>query len=68
MKKANVYNHSKCRIEKGTWKLCPRCKGFGAKTGDDDNCHLCRGYGNLWISESGWTRAKYSRLEDSKLC
>jgi DnaJ-class molecular chaperone len=60
---AKVYNQSRRIFEKAKEAKCPRCKGFGGVFPDDDqdNCYLCKGYGFLWMAESGWTRAKYSR-------
>lgn len=61
-----IYNKSKCYMEIAKWSKCPRCKGFGSVLSDRGNtCHLCKGHGNLWKTESGWTQAKYSK--DSQL-
>jgi DnaJ-class molecular chaperone len=64
-----VYNHSRQLVEKAKDEKCPRCKGFGATSHDQDgkNCYLCHGNGHLWVAESGWTRAKYAKMEDSQL-
>ena len=64
-----VYNFSKQLTEKAKDEKCPRCSGFGAIAHDKDgrSCYLCNGHGYLWISQSGWTRAKYSRMENSQL-
>lgn len=63
-----VYNKSKEIIEKAKKTTCPRCKGYGGLSEDHgDNCYLCNGMGLLYLSESGWTRAFYKRLSDSKL-
>ena len=65
---SKVYNKSALFVEPAEWKTCPRCKGAGAIAfKDEDNCPLCNGYGSLWISDSGWTRAKFRKLEDSQL-
>jgi DnaJ-class molecular chaperone len=64
-----VYNRSTLLVEKATMQQCPRCRGFGGCAHDADahDCYLCEGKGRLWISVSGWTRALWKRLEDSKL-
>lgn len=62
-----VYNKSREKVEPAKLTKCPNCKGFGANHGDDDSCYLCNGYGELWISDSGWTRGKYQRIENSIL-
>lgn len=62
---AKVYNKSSQLVESAKWLKCPRCKGFGSNYGDEDNCDVCNGHGSVWITGSGWTRAKYSR--ESKL-
>jgi len=67
MKKSQVFNFSKILVEDAKQKECPRCKGFGGIIGDVFGCHLCNGYGRLWISDSGWTRALHKRLGDSQL-
>lgn len=65
--KSKVYNKSKQLVEVATIASCPRCKGHGASFGDEDACKICKGYGAAWVSESGWTRAKYTRLDKSQL-
>lgn len=62
-----IYNKSKQLVEKAKFKQCPRCRGFGSVLGDDDGCEICNGYGRAWISDSGWTRAKHQKTENSKL-
>ena len=64
-----VYNKSKGITEKAKKVKCPRCRGFGAIVGDEDNCIICNGHGSIWmaISSSGWTRPLYARLDDSQL-
>jgi DnaJ-class molecular chaperone len=64
-----VYNRSKEIIEPAVWRECPRCRGFGGNVTDEYyRCPLCEGKGSLWVarSGSGWTRARYARLYDSK--
>lgn len=65
--KAKVFNHSRQLVEQGAKVTCPRCKGSGRKLTDVDSCYLCKGHGELYMTPSGWTRAKYARLEDSQL-
>jgi DnaJ-class molecular chaperone len=65
-----VYNKSKGQLEKAKKVICPRCKGFGAVINDKvfpNTCFLCKGYGKLWKSESGWTRALYASIAYSQL-
>lgn len=67
---SRVYNKSRCEIEPAKIEICPRCKGFGAVAfHDNDGCTLCNRGGYVWEAKSGsgWTRAKYARLENSKL-
>lgn len=61
-----VYNKSQEKTEKAKSVKCPRCRGFGANHGEE-RCSLCNGYCTVWKSESGWYRAKYAKLEDSRL-
>jgi len=64
-----VYNKSTLLVEKATKKTCPRCSGFGGLFHDDKNCHLCNGYGKLWVSvnKTGWVRAFRAKIENSQL-
>lgn len=62
-----VYNHSSLLVEAAKITRCPRCSGFGGVYGDDGECWVCNGWGRCWVSVSGWTRAKWARLESSKL-
>lgn len=61
-----VYNKSKETIEKAKIVNCPRCNGFGANH-PEEKCSLCDGYCTVWISKSGWYRAKYANIADSRL-
>jgi len=64
-----VYNKSKEKYERAKVEHCPYCKGYGNNFGDDDVCHLCNGYGKLWVSieNTGWTCSFYGRQNRSKL-
>lgn len=65
-----VLNRDTHTIEKAKIKLCPRCKGFGAVVSDPGiRCHLCKGHGSIWVSVtgSGWIRARFDRVFNSKL-
>lgn len=68
---SQVFNKSKVSVENAKKAQCPRCKGFSAVFPRDkeDHCDLCEGKGELWISiyNTGWTRALWKRLGDSKL-
>ena len=52
----SVYNHSSCEMEEGQLILCPKCKGHGREFGDDEECFLCGGFGEVIRSKTGWTR------------
>jgi len=64
-----VDNKSEEKYEPGELKKCPRCKGFGSNSGDEGACYICKGQGTVWLSKtgSGWTRAKWVRIDDSQL-
>lgn len=65
-----VFNKSTLFVEPAKDSQCPRCKGAGRVFSDkDESCHLCHGHGRLWLSTtgSGWTRAKFKKIEDSQL-
>lgn len=62
-----VLNKSKEQFERAKQQKCPRCKGAGQVFKEPDNCTLCNGNGRVWMSTSGWTRAVFSRMENSKL-
>jgi DnaJ-class molecular chaperone len=62
MRKGKIYNHSKCKMEFGEQKICPRCDGFGSTAQDGIRCSICRGIGIVWLSKSGWTRPIYGRV------
>lgn len=62
-----VYNKSTQMEEIAEKITCPRCKGFGANFNDENACTLCNGWGVVWASNSGWTRAMYKSMEESTL-
>lgn len=62
-----VYNPSTCRTEEARLIQCPRCKGFGAIFGDEDECSLCSKQGEVWNSTGGWTWPKGSSPEKGRL-
>ena len=68
---AQVYNKSRLQVENATIKQCPKYKGncysMSHQTFEDLACDICNGFGKVWVSLSGWTRAKYRKLENSKL-
>jgi DnaJ-class molecular chaperone len=66
---AKVFNWNTMLIESASLESCPRCKGFGKLSKDIDECNVCNGYGNAYISneKSGWIRPKYVKLEKSVL-
>ena len=61
-----VYNKSEMVVEKAKKVICPRCKGFGRNQGED-HCFICKEHGVCWISNTGWTRALYQKIENSIL-
>ena len=62
-----LFNHSKLKIEKAVKKRCPRCRGFGGTTQDrGEHCFLCKRLGEVWISDTGWTRPLYGRVGESE--
>jgi len=64
-----IFNKSKVLFEKAYMGMCQRCKGTGIAPKDKDGkCVLCNGFGELWISSSGWTLAKWATPnKDEKL-
>jgi len=56
-----IMNHSKVMMESAKMMECPRCKGHGSCIYDDDPCVMCNGWGKLWMTESSWYQAKYSK-------
>ena len=60
-----VYNRSKEQLENAYCKQCPRCSGYGATSSDKgEPCDMCKGYGRVMMSNSGWYRPMYSRWTD----
>jgi len=64
---SKLYNRSTGFIEKAEVKPCKACNQQGTGQDGYSNCIYCNGYGELWISESGWTRAKYRPVEETLL-
>lgn len=58
-----IFNRSECRMESAKLEQCPRCRGFGRNFGDTGDCGVCRGHGRAWIAASGWTLAKFAKVE-----
>ena len=69
MATAYVLNKSTGEKERAKEINCPNCKGFGKLFGDEEVCHICNGYGFVWISVTGssWTRPRHKRLQSSQL-
>lgn len=68
MEETRVYNKSSQEIEDAELSQCPRCRGFGGVFSDDGDCYFCGGYGELYLSDSGWGRAIDAEdLEQSQL-
>ena len=51
-----VINQNTGMLEDAKVMQCPRCRGFGRVSGDDEPCFLCSGEGEVIRSESGWTQ------------
>jgi len=63
-----LYNFSKEKYDKCKQIKCPRCKGFGRNSDDEDeSCYLCKGFGVTWqsIEDKAWFRPLYARMNDS---
>ena len=50
-----IYNNTSYQSETLHREQCPRCRGFGACSGDRDGCSVCDGKGEVWRGESGVT-------------
>lgn len=68
-KESKVFNGNTKEFEAARRTTCPRCHGFGgiAFKDTDSNCNLCNGHGEVFMSKSGWLRAKYARTHAAKL-
>lgn len=62
-----VYNPSTCREEEVSLVICPRCKGHGGCSGDEDGCDLCKKEGYVWKSTGGWVYPESGTPEDGRL-